>query len=93
MAGDDPTPTLEQARADALVDLILTNVEVATTIPLMIPVQTITVDEPDGSLERDLIVRADHTPAQSNTPVTASTPATGTPPRPSRPQPGRRCAS
>ena len=58
MRGDDPTRTLEQCRADALVDLMLTNVAVTTTVTLMIPVQTATVDEPDGSLERDLIVRA-----------------------------------
>ena len=51
MSGVDPTRTLEQARADALVDLMLTNVQVATTVTLMIPVQTLTVDEPDGSLE------------------------------------------
>ena len=57
MAGVDPTRTLEQCRADALVDLMLTNVEVTTTVTLMIPVQTLTVDEPDGSRERDLIVR------------------------------------
>jgi len=56
MAGVDPTRTLEQARADALVDLMLTNVQVATTVTLMIPVQTLTVDEPDDALERDLIV-------------------------------------
>ena len=57
MSGVDPTRTLEQARADALVDLMLTNVEVTTTVTLMIPVQTATVTEPDGSRERDLIVR------------------------------------
>ncbi|HEY8821994.1 MAG TPA: DUF222 domain-containing protein [Dermatophilaceae bacterium] len=68
MAGDDPTRTLEQARADALVDLMLTNVSVATTVTLMIPVQTITVDEPDGSLERDLIVRQANTPGQATNP-------------------------
>ena len=56
MAGDDPTRTLGQCRADALVDLMLTNATVTTTVTLMIPVQTATVDEPDGSLERDLIV-------------------------------------
>jgi hypothetical protein len=49
MSGDDPTRTLEQARADALVDLMVTNVEVTTTVTLMIPVQTATVNEPDGS--------------------------------------------
>ena len=57
MHGDDPTRTLEQCRADALVDLMLTNVEVSTTVTLMIPVQTATVDEPAGALERDLLVR------------------------------------
>jgi len=56
MHGEDPTRTLEQCRADALVDLMLTNVQVATTVALMIPVQTVTVDEPDDALERDLIV-------------------------------------
>jgi len=72
MAGVDPTRTLGQARADALVDLLLTNVEVATTVTLMIPVQTITVDEPDGSLERDLIAHQD-TPHDGPTrPATAS---------------------
>src|SRR5680860_1278711 len=39
MHGDDPARTLEQARADALVDLMLTNVEVTTTVTLMIPVR------------------------------------------------------
>src|SRR5665647_1270630 len=57
MHGDDPTRTLEQCRADALVDLMLTNVQVSTTVTLMIPVQTVTVDEPDDALERDLLVR------------------------------------
>ena len=55
MSGVDPTRTLEQCRADALVDLMLTNATVTTTVTLMIPVQTATVDEPDGSRERDLI--------------------------------------
>jgi len=59
LRGDDPTRTLEQCRADALVDLMLANVKVTTTVTLMIPVQTATVDEPDGSLERDLLVRND----------------------------------
>jgi len=59
MRGDDPTRTLEQCRADALVDLMLQNVKVTTTVTLMIPVQTATVDEPDGSLERDLLAGND----------------------------------
>ena len=57
MRGDDPTRTLEQCRADALVDLMLTNVAVATTVTVMIPVQTVTVDEPHDSLQRDLLAR------------------------------------
>src|SRR5665811_1952740 len=56
MHGDDPTRTLEQCRADAMVDLMLTNVQVSTTVTLMIPVQTATVDEPADALERDLLV-------------------------------------
>src|SRR5450756_13521 len=66
MHGDDPTRTLEQGRADALVDLMLTNVEVTTTVTLMIPVQTATVDGPAGSLERDLLTRDHPTSGQRN---------------------------
>jgi hypothetical protein len=54
MRGDDPTRTLEQCRADALVDLMLGNVQVSTTVTLMIPVQTVTVDEPQDCMEQDL---------------------------------------
>jgi hypothetical protein len=67
MHGDDPSRTLEQCRADGLVDLMLTNVEVKTTVTLMIPVQTATVDEPDGSLERDLLARTGN-PANTSSP-------------------------
>jgi hypothetical protein len=58
MRGDDPTRTLEQCRADALVDLMLGNVTVSTTVNVMVPVQTATVQEPqDGEfVERDLLV-------------------------------------
>ena len=66
MRGDDPTHTLEQARADALVDLMLTNVQVSTAVTLMIPVQTATVDEPAGALERDLLTRDHPTSGQPN---------------------------
>jgi hypothetical protein len=62
MRGDDPTRTLEQCRADALVDLMLGNACVTTTVHLMVPVQTLTVDEPDGCLERDLLVRGQEMP-------------------------------
>jgi len=79
MAGDDPTRTLGQCRADALVDLMLTNVQVATTVTVMIPVQTMTVDEPDDSLERDLTVRATGTGTGSGTGTgTGSGSGTGT---------------
>ena len=60
MRGDDPSRTLGQCRADALVDLMLGNATVSTTVTLMIPVQTMTVDEPDDALERDLLARAGH---------------------------------
>jgi hypothetical protein len=66
MHGDDPTRTLEQCRADSLVDLMLTNVAVSTTVTLMIPVQTATVDEPDDALERDLLVRAANAATAAN---------------------------
>jgi hypothetical protein len=57
MRGDDPTRTLAQCRADALVDLMLSNVQVATTVTLMIPAQTATTDEPHDGLEHDLLAR------------------------------------
>src|SRR5450756_1115881 len=74
MRGDDPTRTLEQCRADALVDLMLTNVQVTTTVTLgappacggMIPVQTATVDEPAGTLQRDLLTRDQPNGGQRN---------------------------
>jgi len=66
--GDDPTRTLEQCRADALVDLMLRNVTVATTVTVMVPVQTLTVDEPADALERDLLVTGPHTAAGSGYP-------------------------
>ena len=62
MHGDDRSRTLGQCRADALVDLMLENVNVATTVTLMIPVQTATVHEPDDSRERDLLARYESTP-------------------------------
>ena len=63
--GDDPTRTLEQCRADALVDLMLRNVTVTTTVTVMVPVQTLTVDEPADVRERDLLVAGPHTAAGS----------------------------
>ncbi|MDQ1537325.1 MAG: hypothetical protein QOE58_1718, partial [Actinomycetota bacterium] len=75
LRGDDPTRTLEQCRADALVDLILTNVIVTTTVTLMIPVQTVTVDEPEGSLERDLVVRGETEPTDPTGPAGPTVPA------------------
>lgn len=40
MNSEDPTRTLDQCRADALVDLILARTEVATTITIAVPVHT-----------------------------------------------------
>jgi len=68
MRGDDPTRTLEQCRADALVDLMLTNVDVTTTVTLMIPIQTATVDEPVDTLERDLLTRCERKGERTGTP-------------------------
>jgi hypothetical protein len=101
MRGDDPSRTLEQCRADALVDLMLTNVQLATTVTLMIPVQTATVDEPPDSQERDLLardllVRADPDlvadtpgkgPATGDHPSTSPHPATSDHPPPATTQP------
>jgi Domain of unknown function (DUF222) len=66
--GDDPSRTLGQCRADALVDLMLGNATVTTTVTLMIPVQTMTVQEPDDARERDLLARVGpHTPTPDPT--------------------------
>lgn len=50
MHADDPGKTLDQARADALVDLILGQADVSTTVTFLIPVETLT-DEPDLDLD------------------------------------------
>jgi hypothetical protein len=54
-ATKDPELTLDQARADALVDLLLTNVTVTTTVTLGIPVLT----GPDAQTARDTAI-AEH---------------------------------
>ena len=76
MHGDDPSRTLGQCRADALVDLMLQNVTVTTTVTLMIPVQTATVEEPDDSRERDLLARCDN---DSNSTDAGNPGSTGSP--------------
>jgi Domain of unknown function (DUF222) len=43
---EDPDLSMDQARADALVDLVLARVQVSTTVHLTMPVQTLTVDAP-----------------------------------------------
>ena len=55
---DDPDLCMDQARADALVDLILARVQVSTTVNLSIPVQTLTVDAPPDQtvLDEDGVV-------------------------------------
>ena len=59
-AGKDPALTLDQARADAFIDLLLTNVTVTTKLTLGIPVIT----GPDGDHARDTAVaeRASESP-------------------------------
>ena len=47
---------------------MLTNMDVSTTLTLMIPVQTATVDEPDGSRERDLLAGSEPDSALSRIP-------------------------
>jgi hypothetical protein len=86
MRGDDPSRTLEQCRADALVDLMLTNVQLATTVTLMIPVQTATVDEPPDSQERDLLARDLLVPAGPDVAAATDGPSCTAP---SRPRPSR----
>jgi hypothetical protein len=54
-ATKDPELTLDQARADALLDLLLTNVTVTASVTLGIPVIT----GPDGQAARDAAI-ADH---------------------------------
>jgi hypothetical protein len=46
LRAEDPDLSADQARADALVDLVLARVEVATTVHLTMPVETLTVDAP-----------------------------------------------
>jgi hypothetical protein len=50
---EDPDLSMDQARADALVDLILARVQVTTTVHLTMPVQTLTVDAPPDEMPRD----------------------------------------
>jgi hypothetical protein len=60
-ATKDPELTLDQARADALIDLLLTNVTVTTTVTLGIPVLT----GPDAQTARDTAIaeyEAQHRP-------------------------------
>jgi hypothetical protein len=77
MHGDDPSRTLQQCRADALVDLMLSNVAVSTTVTLMIPVQAATVDEPHDALERDLLARDQPQPDPARQPGFGGQPGAG----------------
>ena len=72
-AGKDPALSLDQARADAFMDLLLTNVTVTTKLTLGIPVIT----GPDADHARDTAV-AEHQ---------AESPATVRPGPPARPTP------
>ena len=61
----DPALTLDQARADAFIDLLLTNVTVTATVTLGIPVIT----GPDADAARDAAI-ADHNTRATATPPT-----------------------
>jgi hypothetical protein len=50
---EDPDLCMDQARADALVDLVLARVQVTTTVELGIPVQTLTADLPVDQMPTD----------------------------------------
>ena len=50
---EDPDLSMDQARADALVDLVLARVQVSTTVHLTVPVETLTVDAPVDEMARD----------------------------------------
>ena len=50
---EDPDLSMDQARADALVDLVLARVHVTTTVHLTMPVQTLTVDAPVDQMPCD----------------------------------------
>jgi len=53
LRAEDPDLSADQARADALVDLVLARVEVRTTVHLTMPVETLTVDAPVDQVRRD----------------------------------------
>ena len=46
LRAEDPDLSADQARADALVDLVLARTQVTTTVHLTMPVETLTVDAP-----------------------------------------------
>ena len=50
---EDPDLSADQARADALVDLVLARASVTTTVHLTMPVETLTVDAPVDEMRRD----------------------------------------
>ena len=53
LVGEDPDLCMDQARADALVDLVLARVQVTTTVELGIPVQTLTTGLPVDQMPTD----------------------------------------
>ena len=72
-AGKDPALTLDQARADAFIDLLLTNVTVTTKLTLGIPVIT----GPDGDHARNTAV-AEHLAENQTSVATGATGGTET---------------
>ena len=74
-ASKDPALTVDQARADAFADLLLTNVTVTAKVTLGIPVIT----GPDGDTARDTAI-AQH--AAENPTTSSDTDSTGAGPPP-----------
>jgi len=56
LRGDIVDATLDQCRADALVDLITGNATITTTLTLLVPVETLTVQEPPEAAENAAII-------------------------------------
>ncbi len=52
---DDPSRTIDQCRADALVDLLLGRATVTATVNVMVPVETLTVQESAASVEDAMV--------------------------------------
>ncbi|HET7820561.1 MAG TPA: HNH endonuclease signature motif containing protein [Ornithinibacter sp.] len=72
----DPELSVDQARADALLDLLLTNVTITATVTLGIPVIT----GPDGQTARDTAIADHHAETRARSDDTSTADATGSDP-------------